>query len=336
MGSAGANRVMNYFPYLTDDEVLLIGESLSHPQPDAEPALQNLVREGVDIGQMVKVSETHLTLWKQKGGLQKLRDSVTTTLRKVRSLRRFKKARRWYGTALDRFRDEYELIFGAFFPEHFESRDRYLGETSSEEFDLPDLVRPFFGSSGDLNHWEIHLHASATDGLFEVTDSDGVEIIATPIPTDGTLRIPFDDVGIHSHGLWSWCLSYLEDGEMIVRRGQISRLSPEARGQMDRLIAMAERDHDVVSRNLVKALVLAQFECYDAAIRLLRNSLTQAAEQHMQYESLLLLHRVYSKVHQEYCNSTLVREANEILHAIFEVERRMQQLSETTEIADEE
>lgn len=327
---------MNYFPFLTDDEVILIGESLGSQQPDAERALRSLVREGVDIEQMVKVSESQLESWKRKGGLLKLRDSVSTTLRKVRSLRRFKKARRWYDTALDRFRDEYELIFGAFFPEHFESRDRFLGEAPTEDFNLPDLVSPFFGAAGDLNEFVVQLRDPVEDALFEVSDADGVEIASIPITPGETLHIAFDDIGVHSHGVWSWCLSYLDDGEMIVRRGRIARNSPDSMHQMARLIAMADKDPDEFSRNLVKAMVLTQFDCFHGAIRLLKNSLGEAALHHLQYESLLLLHRVYSKVHQEYCNSGLVREANEILPAIFDVERRMQQLSETTEIAGDD
>jgi len=327
---------MNYFPFLTDEEVILIGEGLGSGRPDAELALQCLIREGADIEQLVKVSEAQLELWKQKGGLVTLRETVTTTLRRVRSLRRFKMARKWYGTALDRFRDEYELIFGAFFPEHFESRDRFLGDAPAGEFSLPDLVRPFFGVAGDLAQFDVHLQASAEDALFEISDSKGVEIAAFPVPPEGTLQIPFADVGIHSHGVWSWCLSYLEDGEMIVRRGQISRVAPEVRVQMDHLIGLAERDPDGYSRNLVKALVLNEFDCFDSAIRLLREQLADEDRHELHYESLLLLHRVYSKVHQEYVKCDLVREGNEILGAIFEVERRMQELSETTELVSDE
>ncbi len=320
------------FPFLTDEEVMLIANALSDDTAAKDaPLLGKLKREGAEITQLVDFAEVSFSSWKNKGGLHDFKRRIGESLKKFRHTEKLRKAWKRIEVLSDRFRDEYELLLEAFVPGYFDSGSRFLGEDAQNEWMLPDIVKPFLGKAWEIDGFEVNAPYGVEGVEFEVRDPNGVVAYSLRMVEGEKIEIPFSQLEMREGGVWSWCLSFMREDEVLASHGRVSLVPAVERAQIERLLGFADRETTSNGGILMRSLVLMEFDCFDGAIQLLKNGLLGNFDPEFRREALLLLHRTYSKVREKYLELGLESEANDSLRAAFSVERELETLS-----ADEE
>jgi len=320
------------FPFFTDEEVVLIAWELGEGVEDVNNgALGKLVREGKEVRRFVESSRLEISNWKKAGRPRELVQRIAENLKKVRHSEKLRRAWKKIEALTNRFRDEYELVIEAFAPGVFDSKSRFLGDAEGYEFLLPDLVKPFLGKAWELDHFEVAVPDGTEDVEFEVSDPDGELVFSKRFAGGAKLEVPFAEVGMVKGGMWTWCLSYPRDGEFSVSRGSVSLVDAVDRMRIERLLAFSDRETSESGGSLMRALVLMEFDCFDGAIRVLREAVSGNTDPEFRREAFLLLHRTYSKVRSEYLSLGLESEANDALKAVISVEGELEKLSTSDE-----